>query len=125
MTDHLTRRSRRRLARALAFTPAVVLAVAAGPAFASPPQSWGSSPHVSVMHALLIYLIIPLSLIIVITLLVLVPSLVKGEKYQPGLAWHNEPEWFGGPRDGVAAAEQVDPKQLEASGERGGASAHW
>jgi hypothetical protein len=115
----------RRLARAVALTPAV-LALMAAPAFADTPERWADSDPVSVMHALLIIVIIPAALFLVISLLVLVPSLARGEKYTPGLAWRNENEWFGGPGDGVEAAEGARPEAIEGSETgRGGASARW
>ena len=39
--------------------------------------------------------------------------------------WSNpENEWFGGPRQGVEAADTVDAKELESKG-TGGASGRW
>jgi len=124
VTDHLTPRVVRRAARAVALTPAVVVAAAAAPALASPPEQWEDPPSVSGLDVLLVLFVAPLALFLLITLLVYLPSMVRGEKYQPGLAWRNEPEWFGGPKDGLAAADRTDPKVLEQSG-KGGASAHW
>ena len=71
--------------------------------------------------------VIPLALIAIIALAVYVPSMVRGEKYTPGLAWRNENEWFGGPRGGVEAADKVTPPAVEGTDgpERGGASARW
>ena len=61
-----------------------------------------------------------------ISLLAALPSLVKGDPYEPGQAWRSEAEWFGGPLKGVAGADQVDPKQIETAGDQGGAGArHW
>lgn len=114
--------------KVLALSPAVLLTTAAGPALAAAPEQWPTEPHVSAMHALLIYLIIPGGLALVITLLVFVPSLARGQKYQPGLAWRNEPEWFGGPREGVEAADRAAAQAgagESATDERGGASARW
>jgi hypothetical protein len=124
VTNHHHSPAVRRAARALALTPAVLVATAA-PAFASPPEQWGTEPSVPALDALLVYLLIPLGIALIITLLVYVPSLVRGQKYQPGLAWRNEPEWFGGPSSGVEAADEVEPAAVEAEGERGGASARW
>lgn len=78
----------------------------------------------SVFHALLILFLIPLGLALVISLLAALPSLIKGDSYEPGQAWRGEGEWFGGPRNGVEAADQTDPKQL-ASGEQGGTGARF
>lgn len=128
VTDHHLSPAVRRAVKALALTPAVLLATAAGPALAAAPEQWPTEPHVSAMHALLIYLIAPGGVALLITLLVYVPSLARGQKYQPGLAWRNEPEWFGGPREGVDAADKAAAEAAAsgtASDERGGASARW
>lgn len=128
MTDHHLSPAVRRAVKALALTPAVLLATTAGPALAAAPEQWPTAPHVSAMHALLIYLIAPGGVALLITLLVYVPSLARGQKYQPGLAWRNEPEWFGGPREGVEAADKVAAETGAAESgtdERGGASARW
>lgn len=124
--NHLNSSAARRAARALALTPAVLLLSAATPALAAAPSTWEKSPSVSPLHFLLIVVAIPAGLFVLISLLVYVPSLVKGERYQPGLAWRNEPEWFGGPSAGVEAAQKRDPAEIEAGAdERGGARAQW
>jgi hypothetical protein len=75
---------------------------------------------------LLVLVVIPLGLALVISLLAVVPSMIRGERYTPGLAWRNENEWFGGPKDGLEATDKTDPQALEAAeGARGGASARW
>lgn len=116
----------RRLTRLLALAPAVLVPAVAMPAFADAPTTWPTTDSVSPFHFLLVIVGIPLGLAVIITLLVYVPSLVRGEKYQPGQAWRNENEWFGGPREGVEAADKVEASALEGeSSERGGASARW
>ncbi|MGZ4476598.1 MAG: aa3-type cytochrome oxidase subunit CtaJ [Nocardioides sp.] len=123
---HLNSSPGRRAATALALTPAVLLLTGATPAFAAAPQQWEQSPSVSPLHFLLIVLGIPAALFVIISLLVYVPSLARGERYKPGLAWRNEPEWFGGPSAGLEAADRQDPAAVEAgSDERGGARAQW
>jgi hypothetical protein len=103
------------------------LAVAAGlaPAFADAPSSWEDSPGVSVFHAVLILFLIPLGLALVISLLAALPSLIKGDSYEPGQAWRSEGEWFGGPRNGLEATDDADPKQLASAGEQGGTGARF
>jgi hypothetical protein len=127
--NHLNARAVRRAAFAVALTPAILVVTAAGPALAEAPQEWGPQEPVNRLHALLVLGAIPLGLFVLITLLVYAPSMVRGEKYHPGLAWRNEPEWFGGPRGGVEATDKVDPKEIDSgsdsSSKRGGASAHW
>lgn len=108
----------------------VVAAMAvAAPASAVPPEGWPETEPVSPMSFLLVLVLIPLGLAAVITLLALLPSMKGSDSgYQPGLAWRNEPEWFGGRRevrgDDAEPAEPVAGERQPA-GERGGASARW
>ncbi|MGH3332291.1 MAG: hypothetical protein ACRDPJ_13430 [Nocardioidaceae bacterium] len=117
----------RRLARAVALTPAVLVSLAGAPALATAPEQWDTAEPVSTLTVLVLLVGVPVALFAIITLLVYVPSLARGEKYTPGLAWRNENEWFGGPKSGVEAADQVEPDAVEGSDEsgRGGASARW
>ena len=62
---------------------------------------------------------------LLIAVLASVPKMVRGDGYTPGLAWRNESEWFGGPKDGLDAADRTDPKAISADADRGGASARW
>ena len=75
---------------------------------------------------------IPVALFALICLLVYLPSMKKGQRYQPGLAWRNEPEWFGGPRGGVEAADGSPSRRrrgghstADTESDRGGASGRW
>lgn len=117
----------RRLARVLAVTSAGLVLFSAAPALAVPPQGWPIAEPVSTLQAMLVLVGIPLALYVIITMLVYVPSMARGEKYTPGLAWRSKNVWFGGPRGGVEAADQVAPRALEggAGADRGGASARW
>lgn len=116
----------RRLARVLALTPAVLVTLLAAPALAAAPDTWPTAPSVPAFDFLLVLVIIPGAAFIAITLAVFVPSWARGRKYQPGQAWRGESTWFGGPQDGVEAADQVDPQAIEAKDAgRGGASARW
>jgi hypothetical protein len=124
--NHLHSSSVRRAVRAVTLVPAVLAVTAATPAFADAPASWEESPSVSPLHFLLVILLIPAGLFVVIAFLAYVPALVKGDAYKPGQAWRSEPEWFGGPTDGLGAADKQDPAAVEAgSDERGGARAQW
>ena len=113
----------RRSLRALVLTPAVLLPLVSAPALAAPPQTWPDPEPVSALDYLLVLLIIPLGLVLLITLLAYLPAMVKGEKYTPGRSWRNENEWFGGPKDGLEAADKVEAPATEP--DRGGASARW
>lgn len=117
----------RRVARAAALTPVLLVPLAAAPALAVPPEGWEVAEPVSALQFLLVLVALPLGLFAIITLLVLVPAMARGEKYTPGLAWRNENEWFGGPSGGVEAAEESAPEELEGDDEsrQGGSSARW
>lgn len=116
----------RRLARAVALVPALLAGMAV-PAFADTPETWADTDPVSTMNVLLILVVFPLGLAAIIGLLVYVPSMARGDKYTPGLAWRNESEWFGGPRGGVEASDRARPAAIEGAKDtdRGGASARW
>jgi hypothetical protein len=116
----------RRSLRALALIPAALLPLVAAPALAVPPEAWPDADPVGVFDWLLVLLIIPAGLVALIWILSYVPVMVRGEKYTPGRAWRNENEWFGGPKDGLEAADRTEPAPAEsAEAERGGASARW
>ncbi len=110
-------------------TSAATLVLAAGalaPAAADTPVGWDTGPDVSALGYLLVLLLIPLGLAAVITVLTLVPSMVRGRGYEPGHSWRGQSEWFGGPQKGVHAADELTPEQLEAEGkDAGGGSGRW
>lgn len=98
---------------------AVLLAV---PAHATgTPEGWNDPEPVGSLHALALLVGGPLALFLLIALAVYLPALARGEKVTPG---EPESEWFGGPREGVHAADRVDAKALEGKG-TGGASGRW
>ena len=113
----------------MALSPAVALLTLSGPAMADRPDAWETPPDVSPLDFLLVIAIIPAALFLVITLLSSIGGAVRSHSssYQPGLAWRNEPEWFGGPRDGLAKVDEQRPVATgaEAAPERGGASGRW
>jgi hypothetical protein len=89
-------------------------------AFADTPSSWTKQPH------LVVLVLIPTGLFIVISLFAALPSMISDKGYEPGQAWRSEPEWFGGPRKGVDAAEELSSAQIEAAEtDRGGTSGKW
>ena len=94
---------------------------------ADAPDQWQNNPPVSPLHVLLVFVIAPLSLFVLITLLVYIPSMSKAESYQPGQAWRGEATWFGGPRGGLEAVDARAPAQTgaDSSSTRGGASGRW
>jgi len=116
------------LRRALLAFAAALVTVVALPAVAAAdtPADWAKAPHVSGLEFLLVLVLIPLGIALVITVLTLLPSLIHDRGYEPGQSWRAEAEWFGGPRKGVEAAEDLSPKQIEtAESGRGGTSGEW
>lgn len=110
------------LRRSLVAAVAGVLLVLAAPsaALADTPASWDDPPAVSGFEFLLVLFLIPLGLALVIGVLAAIPAIVGSNKgYQAGRAWHGEPQWFGGPREGAEGAD------AEADAGAGGASARW
>ncbi len=86
----------------------------------------------STLHALLVFVGIPLLIFVVITLLVMAPSLAKGPRYRPSQQWDADAEWFGFPGvEGSAGSrtQQIEPSSSSASDKpqdtTGGASARW
>lgn len=109
----------RRSAVVLGAAALVVLALAV-PAGAEVPVGFSDPAPVSALHALLLLAGVPILLFVVITGLVLLPGMRRGEKLTPG-AGRREDAWFGGPRSGTAELAAPDTDQSEA----GGASARW
>jgi len=101
------------------------------PALAGTPNTWPNPRPLSGMDALLIFVGGPLAIIFVITLLVLAPSLVRGDRQQRGVASWTEPQWFGRPGDAVPAGRHAPRAQIGSGGrpaeeeQPGGASARW
>ena len=116
----------RRLRRTVILAPAAALVALATPASATPPSQWEAPPAVSVLDFLLVLVIIPGALFAVIFLLSSLGSMVRAQSsYQPGLAWRNEPEWFGGPRGGLDTVDERPQVEAGEASERGGASGRW
>lgn len=110
------------LARRTALVAAVggLVLAAAGPAGADVPEGWSDPDPVDPLHAVLLLVGVPLLLFVVITLLVVLPGVIKGERFTPG-GQATEDQWFGGPRKGTAELPAPDSEQSRA----GGASARW
>lgn len=111
--------------RAFALGLVVVSAATLAPAYADTPAAWEPEPHVPVLDFLLVLFLIPLGIAAVISLLVLLPSMIRSRSYEPGEAWGTENVWFGGPRKGLAAAPETRAIEDHATAEQGGASAEW
>ena len=116
----------RAAARALALLPAALVTTVAAPALAAAPNGWPEVEPVSPMSFLLVLVLIPAGLFVLISLLSALPGMARGDStYKPGLAWRNEPEWFGGPRDGLAKADDKAQVDSGEASRQGGASARW
>ena len=116
MTPSTTRLARR--SGALLLAAALPLLLAA-PAHAEVPEGWSEPDDVSLLQMLTVLVGIPALLFAIITSLVLLPALARGEKLLPSTA--GEDQWFGGP--GGSAGELEDrPREL---GSTGGASGTW
>jgi hypothetical protein len=111
----------RRSLRGLALLPGLLVVTAAGPALAEPPATWEETDNPTLIDALLLILGIPALLFVVIWVLVSLPSVIGGQKGDAALAFRDNPEWFGGPRQGVEAA----PDDAGEPQGRGGTSANW
>lgn len=129
----ITASSLRRALRVGAVTVPAASLLLASPALAAPPTSWSNPAPMSLLHALLVFAGIPLALMAGITLLVMAPSLIRGDRQQRGVSSWTEPQWFGGPAGAVPAgagargeiegARESEPARETESA--GGASARW
>jgi hypothetical protein len=117
VTSKLARRVRRTSVALLA--GALVLAAGA-PAGADVPEGWAPATEVDPLHAVLVLVGIPLALFLVITALIVIPGIVKGERFTPG-GHATEDQWFGGPRSGTHELPAPDSPESKA----GGASGRW
>ena len=99
---------------------AVAVLTLAGPAQADVPEGWAQPYHVDGLHTLLVFVGIPVLMFVVITVLVYLPSLVRGQRLAPG-APAVEDHWFGGPRQGTSELAGPDTDESKA----GGASGRW
>ena len=117
MTTKLARRARRTSAVLLA---GALVVAAGGPAGADVPEGWSNPSAVDPVEATLLLVGVPLLLFLVITALVVIPGVVKGERFTPG-GQATEDQWFGGPSKGTTALPAPDNDESKA----GGASGRW
>ena len=116
----ITHRSSRFAARAFVASAFVGLLTVSGSAVADTPAAWDDAPDHGFFAYLLVLILIPAGIALVVSLLTVLPSLIKGEKHEPGDAWRSDDEWFGGPRKGIEA-----PDTQGADAAKGGASGNW
>ena len=113
-----TRRPHARRAAVLAVAP--VLALLAAPAHADVPEGWARVSDVDDLQALAILVGGPLLLFVLIAVAVYLPAMIRGERLLPDHSG-GEPQWIGGPRQGVAELPAADGEDSRA----GGASGSW
>ncbi|GAA4732372.1 hypothetical protein GCM10023350_14680 [Nocardioides endophyticus] len=118
MTTKLARRARRTSVVLLA--GAALVFAAGGPAGADVPEGWSNPSDVDPVEAVLLLVGVPLLLFLVITALVVIPGVIKGERFTPG-GQATQDQWFGGPSKGTAALPAPDNDESKA----GGASGRW
>jgi hypothetical protein len=75
----------------------------------------------SFIEGLGLYVLAPLTILLVIFALVWLPGVVRSSRYRPGRGWTAAPLWFGGPPDPVSAVDSAETGDLV----RGGASGDW
>jgi hypothetical protein len=124
MNHHADSARRLLLRGALVATATTGLVLAASPSFADTPAAWAEPPHVSGLQFLVVLFLIPLGLFVVISLLAVLPSLIKGDTGATADSWRGEGEWIGGPRRGVEATDDA-PELTGSDSQTGGASAQW
>ena len=118
LSDSPRRSHARRAGRAAALAAAPVLALLAAPAHADVPEGWAPVTDVDPLHALLLLVGGPLLLIVLIVLAVYLPAITRGEKLLPDHSG-GEPQWIGGPRQGVAELPGPAGDDSRAGGARG------
>lgn len=114
-----SRRTLRAASSSAALGLAAGVALLSSPAHADVPLGWSEPDEVSRLTVLWALVGIPVGLFLLITLLVYVPALVRGEK--AGSAGGADPEWFGGPVKGTEELPAPDDENSKA----GGASGRW
>jgi len=74
---------------------------------------------------LVIFLGVPVGVVVVLSLLIYGPDMLRRPRYRPGRTeWTYSPVWVGGPDDPTAAVTAVSPERAR-SVRGGGASAGW
>jgi len=109
--------------RAAALAGGAALALLAAPARADVPEGWGGQTEriqLDSLHSLALFVGIPLLAFVVIAVAVYLPPMIRGERLLPDHS-AGEPQWIGGPRQGVAELPAPDGEDSRA----GGASGRW
>jgi hypothetical protein len=72
-----------------------------------------------------VFVLIPLGLYGVLSLLTLRPKFAAKARYRPGSAWDYEPMWWTGNPEGIGLPSQQAPAQPAGTTARGGARGNW
>lgn len=73
----------------------------------------------SMLESLALFAGAPLLIMLVITLLVLLPDLIRGPRYRPSRGWSGGATWFGGPEDAEQAVRSASAEGRTKGGARG------
>lgn len=92
----------------------------AAPASADTPEGWPEEPSIDMLEALLLFGGVPLLVLLVITAMIIGPSLARGEGL-PGTDDTPEDQWLGGPRKAPGELAAPDSEGSRA----GGAGGSW
>lgn len=111
----------RRLVRAATVAAVVATVLVASPASANVPEGWSNPQDVSGLTWLLLLIGLPVVAILVITAMVYLPPVARGENVRPHASVLPESQWLGGPKSGVAELPAPDGPDSQA----GGAGARW
>lgn len=100
----------------------------AAPAAANTPDGWEETDAMPVLDALLLFVGAPLLIAVVLALLVMAPSAIRGDRESGRSRW-SEPQWFGAGDPPAVGAARYERAALEApvseSEQGGGAGARW
>lgn len=118
---------RRRLRRAGVGAVLTVLATvgSATPALARTVED-GELPAdpLGLFNTLLIFVGAPVAVFAVISALVVLPRVVRSQRYRPARGWGHDPVWFAGPDDALSAVQAARTSGT-AGTPKGGASGSW
>jgi hypothetical protein len=89
-------------------------------AYPHPGQSAGFTQG-SVARTVLLYVLLPLALLVLVSVLAALPQLRRRARYRPQEGWDAPPVWFAGPADPESAVEQAQAGDVV----RGGAGGSW
>lgn len=111
----------RRLVRAATVTVVLGSALLVAPASANVPEGWSNPEETNGLTWMLLLLALPVAAILVITAMVYLPAVARGENVRPHASVLPESQWLGGPKSGLAELPAPDGPDSQA----GGAGARW